>query len=53
MVRFVELEDGTYRLTVVRETDHVKYKEVSRFVKVKNDPKIPEKEKGYKLTADK
>ena len=49
MIRFTELVDGTYRLTVSVDTESVRYVEESRFEKIENDSSIPEKDGGYRF----
>lgn len=49
MLRLVELEDGTFRLTIDIENEPVEYHEVSTFEKVENRPEVSEKEHGYKF----
>ena len=48
MLRFVELEDGTYRLTYVRE-DNPSFTYEARLQQIELDPDISEKEKGFKI----
>ena len=47
MLRFVELEDGTYRLTYVRE-DNPSFTYEARLQQIELDD-IPEKENGFKI----
>ena len=48
MIRIVELEDGTFRITIHEETEIATYDEITRFQKIDNDPEILEKENGYR-----
>ena len=48
MIKIVELEDGTFRITIHEETEIATYDEITRFQKIDNDPEILEKENGYR-----
>lgn len=53
MLRFVELSDGSFRLTYVNDTiTGIKFDYVGRFQPIENDPSIPEKEDGFRIVLD-
>lgn len=52
MLRFVELEDGTFRMEYERNGEGYQFKYKARFQQIENDDELSEKEKGFKLMLD-